>query len=136
MRLYLSRIGNVVKIRNISHGEESDLLVIPEGFPDGTVVQLMRVGDMRVAYATTSESVAVFDRSTVDLNGTYQIEIKTPEGKAVFVVFDIFNNAALRRYKSLAQELTEMWEALLTLADEIHADEEKLEAVVDGFVSE
>ena len=135
--MILSSIGKILKIRKIEPEDGKTCLTIQaEAMPDGTVIEIMREFDLRPAYAEVKGGVACFTADFVSLDSDYRISFKNTAGDLLTTAFTVSRGIIMRKLGPLESELFDMWEALLTLADEIHADEEKLACVVDGFISE
>ena len=135
-KMILSSIGKILKIRKIEADDGAHGLIIRVDAPDGTTVEIMRECDLQPAYAEIRDGVASFTAELVAVNSDYRISFRNAAGDYLTTAFTVHKGVIRRKLGPLDAELAEMWEALLTLVDEIHADEEKLEAVVDGFVSE
>ena len=135
--MILSSIGKILRIRKIESEDGVDGLFLRlEGVPDGTSIEIMRTCDSHPFYAEFKNEVAHFAGSCVSLNSDYRISFQNTAGDLLVTYFTVREGVLRRKVGPLDAELTSVWEALLTLVDEIRADEEKLESVVDGFISE
>lgn len=135
--MILSSIGKILRIRKIEAEDGvTGFSVRPEGIPDGTSIEIIRGCDLQPAYAEVRNGVACFTAELVAPDSDYRISLKNPSGDLLATAFSVREGVIRRKLGPLDAELTDMWEALLALADEIHTDEEKLEAMIDGFVSE
>lgn len=135
--MILSSIGKIPRIRKIEADDGAGCLSIrPEGIPDGTQIEVMRLCDLQPAYEEVRGGVASFSAELIAPDSDYRISFKNAAGVLLTTLFTVRDGVIRRKLGPLDTELSDMWEALLTLVDEIRADEEKLDSVVDGFVSE
>lgn len=135
--MILSNIGKILRIRKIEPDDGvSGFCVRLDGLPDGTSIEIIRECDLRPAYAETRNGVARFSTEFVAQDSDYRIHLKNVLGDFLAASFTVREGVIRRKVGPIDAELSDVWEALLTLLDKICTDEEKLDAIVDGFISE
>ena len=131
----ITAFQNHATVREIGTFDEDKLIIQFENLPDNTLVCIRRTSDMKMHHANIIEGVATFEKSFFN-DGEYMISFDTAEKNTIVVWFEVASGSLTYKTLNGEVEFHKLWDVLAELASRISAAENKIENVVDGYVTE
>lgn len=128
---------NFCVIRKITPRDNSgERLKIEIDVPDGTSVLLTRVSDGKYAISYVKDGECFFDHAFVLKPDAYVVRYKNPEGVELLCKFKAEVRGLSPLYMSYESETQKMWDAICSLKEIVKIEEEKIDTVIDGYITE
>lgn len=124
-------------IRNVSPRDSTgEMLCIHMDVPDGTPIVLTRASDGKYAYGKATDGRCSFDQSFILRPDVYTLEFKASNGIQMSCRFKAEKRGLAPLYMSYESEVQKMWDAICSLKEIVKTEEEKIDTVIDGYVTE
>lgn len=104
--------------------------------PDGTAVSITRVSDGKYAITHVNSGECYFDQTFIKKPDAYVLRYKNSAGTELSCKFKAELRGLSPLYMSYESEVQKMWDAICSLKEIVKTEEEKIDTVIDGYITE